>query len=133
MLSLQELYDRVVGDAAAGLQGKLYLHPVLPVLKETRFLTHAFNSALFSRPARGASLRLPLPPVYESGAGISDIEASHVPQSILPSLVLDGTHISPSYVASHLAPAFSMVGWPPGGCQMRCRVARGDVGPVQDK
>eukprot|EP00439_Symbiodinium_sp_Y106_P067394 s865_g11.t1 len=90
----------------------LFLHPVPTVLPETRFLTMAFNSLLSAAPCQAALAKvrvklLTLDCIYEGGpqavAGRRGTELSRL--NVLPELRLDGTHLSPSYVQTHLAPA----------------------------
>ncbi|CAE7258921.1 unnamed protein product, partial [Symbiodinium natans] len=90
----------------------LFIHPVPTVLPETRFLTMAFNSLLQAAPCLAALDKvrvksLTLDCIYEGGpqavAGRRGTELNSL--KVLPELRLDGTHLSPAYVHSHLGPA----------------------------
>eukprot|EP00927_Polykrikos_kofoidii_P047124 TRINITY_DN41209_c0_g1_i1.p1 TRINITY_DN41209_c0_g1~~TRINITY_DN41209_c0_g1_i1.p1 ORF type:complete len:985 (+),score=164.35 TRINITY_DN41209_c0_g1_i1:124-2955(+) len=110
------LYVEVVQEVRKRLPrggGAIYVHPVPMVLPETRFLTVAFNQ-LLHRPktvaafAKHGAVPLELPHVLEQGERIYQMTGAELAKvNLLPELRLDGTHMSPSYVSSHLEPALS--------------------------
>lgn len=95
----------------------MFVHPLAHVLPETRFLTMAFNRLLTQEPMQGALVKaqvrlLQFPSVFSGeGANMEVQETLDVAAlqklDLLPELRLDGTHMSPTYVASHLAPALA--------------------------
>mmetsp|Transcript_55269 Transcript_55269/g.158921 ORF Transcript_55269/g.158921 Transcript_55269/m.158921 type:complete len:919 (+) Transcript_55269:69-2825(+) len=107
---LQEVRRRLPGS-------RLFVHPVANVLPESRFLTLAFNH-LLAAPATqhrfekiGVQL-LSFAPVLEGGEPSPGTAPKVLAElSLVEALRLDGTHMAPAYVASHLAPALA-VAWP---------------------
>ncbi|CAJ1426098.1 unnamed protein product [Effrenium voratum] len=89
---------------------RLFVHPVPTVLPETRFLTLAMNELLLSEKTRAdmAKVRakvLDVDSIFRgTTSGVTDAgQLAALP--ILPELKLDGIHLNPSYVQSHLMPA----------------------------
>ncbi|CAE8610320.1 unnamed protein product, partial [Polarella glacialis] len=98
----------------------IFVHPVPHVLPETRFLTVAFNMMLVSSQKAMAAMKVQLlkfDSVFVETAGVPDYSTLDAPAlqklELLPGLRLDGTHMSPAYVASHLGPALA-IAWPLG-------------------
>jgi len=110
--SLVELYARLVQEVRARLPtSPLFVHPVPHVLPETRFLTLVFNRLLAEPGARSGFAKanakvLEFASVFTEGDPQGDLDALGLSKlELLPDLKLDGTHISPNYVESHLGPA----------------------------
>eukprot|EP00928_Gymnodinium_smaydae_P081102 TRINITY_DN64679_c0_g1_i1.p1 TRINITY_DN64679_c0_g1~~TRINITY_DN64679_c0_g1_i1.p1 ORF type:complete len:892 (+),score=132.16 TRINITY_DN64679_c0_g1_i1:53-2728(+) len=95
-----------------GREGRIFIHPIPLVLPETRFLTVALNEIL-AREDTAAVLATSGAKFLHFGETLGGAKALQDCQdakelsalSLLPDLVLDGTHMNPSYVKSHLEPA----------------------------
>eukprot|EP00930_Biecheleria_cincta_P062822 TRINITY_DN4826_c0_g3_i1.p1 TRINITY_DN4826_c0_g3~~TRINITY_DN4826_c0_g3_i1.p1 ORF type:complete len:1022 (+),score=206.77 TRINITY_DN4826_c0_g3_i1:68-3133(+) len=91
---------------------EIFLHPVPNVLPETRSLTVSFN-ILLDAPATQAKLaKAKIKLLNFSGMFVGHpngppmMDASEYAKlELLPELKLDGTHLNPAYIASHLTPA----------------------------
>merc|ERR1712190_622806 len=112
--SLIELYIELIREVRKKLpENALYIHPIANVLPETRFLTVAFNKLLGTSSTRTAFRKvkaelLDFDPVLVGGEPSADLSATELKNlQLLPELRLDGTHMSPNYVESHLLPALS--------------------------
>lgn len=111
------IYMDVLAEVRKKLRrSPIFVHPVLQVLKETRVLTGGLNELLSSAQSlarmKKAGVELLSMPMHTFFSG--DVEGENVKLEelqLLPDLVLDGTHINPSYVRSHLAPALAAA-WP---------------------
>merc|ERR1712060_550438 len=88
----------------------IFVHPVPHVLPETRFLTVAFNN-LLTKAKTAASLTKANVRLLEFDTVFAGEGEPTAESELLPELKLDNTHMSPNYVASHLAPALTRV-WP---------------------
>merc|ERR1712232_1154913 len=118
LLALADLYLVLVREVRRRLprgkvDGTIFLHPVANVLPETRFLTLAFNR-LLAAPERSAKFAavgarlLDFAPVFATGDPSMEVDSSELARlRLLPALELDGTHMSPAYVTSHLEPALT--------------------------
>ena len=92
----------------------IVVHPVPNVLKETRFLTVAFNSILQDEPtvvkelakSEAKVLRFPSSGIFQGDPNVGNMSAEELMDlELLPELTLDGTHMHPSYVNTLLEPA----------------------------
>lgn len=118
LLELADLYMALVREVRRRLprgnvDGTIFLHPVANVLPETRFLTLAFNRLLASserstKLAAASARLLEFAPVFATGDPSPEVSSSELANlRLLSELELDGTHMSPAYVTSHLEPALS--------------------------
>jgi len=114
--SLVELYVRLVQEVRARLPtSPIFVHPVPNVLPETRFLTIVFNRLLAEPVARSGFAKanakvLEFASVFDKGDPPAEMDALALSKlKLLPELQLDGTHMSPNYVESHLGPALRQV------------------------
>jgi len=111
--AIAELYVSVLREVKRRApRSSVFIHPIAEVLPETRFLTLTFNELLKRKQdvleKMGIKL-LDLASTLEEGPELPD-DASLIPgelskRKLLPGLELDGTHLNPAYVQSHLAPA----------------------------
>ncbi|CAK9006478.1 Hypothetical protein SCF082_LOCUS9039 [Durusdinium trenchii] len=89
---------------------RIFVHPVPSVLPETRFLTMAMNNLLDSDWSQNSMNKarvklLKIQSIFDSPVP-EDADITTLSKlQLLPDLRLDGIHLSPSYVKSHLAPA----------------------------
>lgn len=113
-----DIYLNILKEVRKKLRSSpIFVHPIANVLPETRFLTVAFN-VLLTRPASVEVMtkaRINLLQFDNMFTGLKDgalpnLDGSQLSKlELLPELRLDGTHLSPTYVTSHLAPALSRV------------------------
>lgn len=98
---------------------QIFVHPVPNVLPETRSLTVSFN-ILLDAPATQAKLAKAKVKLlkfrgmfvgHPDGPPIMDAP-EYAKLELLPELKLDGTHLNPAYIASHLTPALKSA-WAP--------------------
>ena len=97
MKSTLTIFAKVLSGMAATKKLRLLVHPVLPMLKETRSLVLGYNSFY-----REAVRKLKLTPPcawldFFDDLFVDDGEDVDVSDALRPGLVMDGTHISPSY------------------------------------
>lgn len=111
--AVADLYVALLREVRKRLpRNPLFVHPVAHVLPETRFLTVPFNAILKQREAALGKINVKLlefDSVFqdEPDAVASSDSNELSKMSLLEHLRLDGTHMSPAYVASHLEPALA--------------------------
>jgi hypothetical protein len=110
-----DIYLTVLKEVRRKLpKNPLFIHPVANVIPDTRFLTMPFNALLQKRRDEfgkvGAKL-LQIESIFQDGVELSPTASSEDLQKLklLPGLELDGTHMNPTYVKSHLNPALASV------------------------
>jgi hypothetical protein len=112
-----DLYMTVLEEVRKKLpKSPIFIHPVANVIVDTRFMTMPFNKLLAQRQAKFQKIGvkvLAMASVFEGGADLSpDASNDELKKLVLlSSLQLDGTHMNPSYVQTHLNPALASV-WP---------------------
>ena len=94
-----KIYISALKDLAKSKKLKLLVHPVPPVLNETRHIVTIFNRQLVKAVAAEPSLTM-----------LDFFDALLTPENTLKEeLKLDGTHMHPRYVAAHMEPALAKV------------------------
>merc|ERR1712203_688242 len=113
-----DLYHELIRKIRKRLpKSPIFVHPVANVLPETRFLTLAFNRLLSGEASRKVLEKesaqfLDFQPMFTTGEPAINMSAGELSKlDLLPDLKLDGTHMSPRYLDSHLQPALARV-WP---------------------
>jgi len=112
--ALVDLFLEVLRECRRRLpRSQIFVHPIPEVLPETRILTVCLNRLLRSRGTRDAMTKLDIrclefSHVFVEGPPNPDVGADVLAKlTLMPELELDGTHMNPSYVQSHLEPALA--------------------------
>ena len=94
-----KIYISVLKDLVKTRRLKIFVHPVPPVLNETRHIVTIFNRQLVKAVAAEPSLTM-----------LDFFDELLTPEKTLKEeLKLDGTHMHPRYVSAHMEPALARV------------------------